>query len=95
MRLGVGGGDDLRQVQLRRLDVKLGERDQLVVVGEFLDVHPHRAAGVAGVRDEDVCTWSSVQFVHEPAVDSSKGEAACIVRVFHLVYMFQQPEEFR
>jgi hypothetical protein len=87
----VGGGDDFREVEF--LGVEFEEGDELVVVFDFVQVHPHSSAGVCGIGDEDAFAGSSVQFVDEPGVDRAKGKAAFVVCFLHLVAIAQQPEE--
>ena len=77
------------------LGVELEEGDELVVVLELVDVHPHRSARVGGVGDEDVLGWAAVQLVYQPSIHCSKSEAAFIVCFFHPVVVAYEPEKFR
>lgn len=95
VRRVVARGDDLGEVQLRRLDVELEERDQLVVVRQVVDVHEHGARRVRRVRHKHVALRPAVQLVYQPAVDGAERERARVVRLLDFVHVAQEPQQFR
>ena len=94
VRFGVGGGNDLGEVDLGGLVVEVEEGEQRVVVFEFVDVHEHGPSGVGWVTDEDVGRRPAVEFVGEPGVYCAEAEVSFIVRFLDGVDVLHDPEEF-
>ena len=80
---------------MQSLGVELEERDELVIVLEFVDVHPHRPARIGWIRDKHILGRATVQLVHQPGIDCSEGKATFIICLLHSPVVAYKPEEFR